>query len=50
VRFLFGPLSASSSQVQRFFISTGIVLNQLALAVSLGLLIYAALDPASRKP
>ena len=50
VRFLFGPLSASSSQVQRFFISTGIVLNQLALAVSLGLLIYAALDPANRKP
>jgi hypothetical protein len=50
VRFLFGPLSASSNSVQRFFISTGIVLNQLALAVALGLLVYAALDPANRKP
>ena len=47
VRLLFGPLSASSNSVQRFFISTGIVLNQLALAVSLGLLVYAAL---ARKP
>ena len=47
VRLLFGPLSASSNSVQRFFISTGITLNQLALAVSLGLLVYAAL---TRKP
>ena len=50
VRLVFGPLSASSTPVQRFFISTGIALNQLALAVSLGLLIYAALGPANRKP
>jgi|WetSurMetagenome_2_1015567.scaffolds.fasta_scaffold283835_2 hypothetical protein len=50
VRLVFGPLSASSNSVQRFFISTGITLNQLALAVSLGLLIYAALDPATRRP
>jgi len=50
VRLLFGPLSASSSSVQRFFILSGTTLSQLSLAVSLGLLVYAALDPANRKP
>jgi hypothetical protein len=50
VRLVFGPLSASSNSVQRFFISTGITLNQLALAVSLGLLVYAALGTTGRKP
>lgn len=43
VRLLFGPLSGSSNEVQRFFILTGTTLSQLSLAVSLGLLIYAAL-------
>jgi len=50
VRLLFGPLSASSNTVQRFFILTGTTLSQLSLAVSLGLLVYAALDPVNRKP
>ena len=50
VRLLFGPLSASSNPVQHFFIVTGNTLGQLSLALSLGLLIFAALDPASRKP
>ena len=50
VRLLFGPLSAASSSVQRFFITTSNTIGQLALAVSLGLLIFAALDPAGRKP
>jgi len=49
VRFLFGPLSASSSSVQRFFIATATTVSQLALAVTLGLLVFAALDPANRK-
>lgn len=48
-RILFGPLSRSNS-VQRFFNMTASTLYQLSLAVSLGLLIYAALDPANRKP
>ena len=50
VRLLFGPLTGSSNTVQRFFILTGTTLSQLSLAVSLGLLVYAALAPASRKP
>ncbi len=50
VRVLFGPLSASSNPVQRCFIMTAGTLSQLALAVSLGLLVFAALGPASRKP
>jgi hypothetical protein len=49
VRLLFGTLSRSSSPVQRFFILTGTTLTQLSLAVSLGLLIYAALSSAGRK-
>ena len=49
-RLLFGPLSAASNSVQRFFILSGITLGQLSLAVSLGLLVYAALDPANRRP
>jgi hypothetical protein len=47
VRLLFGPLSGSSNTVQRFFILSGTTLSQLSLAVSLGLLVYAAL---ARKP
>jgi len=50
IRFLFGQPTWSSSPVQRFFISTGTALSQLSLAVSLGLLFLAALDPANRKP
>ena len=50
VRVLFGPLTWSSSPVQRLFIATGTTLSQLSLAVSLGLLVYAALYPAGRKP
>ena len=50
VRFLFGELSLSTGPAQRFFILTGTTLSQLSLAVSLGLLVYAALDPANRKP
>lgn len=50
VRLLFGPPTWSSSLVQRFFIMSGNILSQLSLAASLGLLIYAALDPANRKP
>jgi len=50
VRLLFGPLSIASSSVQRFFILTGTTLGQLSLAVSLGLLICAALDRANRRP
>jgi hypothetical protein len=50
VRLLFGPLSASSTPVQHFFITTTITVSQLALAVSLGLLVFAALDPANRRP
>lgn len=46
VRFLFG---GSLSPVPRFFIWTGTALSQLAMAVSLALLIYAALDPATRR-
>ena len=50
VRLVFGPLTWSSNLVQRFFIMSGSILNQLSLAVALGLLVYAALDPANRKP
>ena len=50
VRLLFGPLTWSSNAIQRFFIETGTALSQISVAVSLGLLIYAALDPANRKP
>ena len=50
VRLLFGPLSRSTNPVQHFFIVTSNTLGQLSLAVSLGLLIFAALDPAGRKP
>jgi hypothetical protein len=49
VRLLFGPLSTSSNSVQRFFITTTITVSQLALAVSFGLLVFAALDPANRR-
>ena len=50
MRLLIGPLSPSSSPVQRFFNSTANNVYVLSLAVSFGLLIYAALDPANRKP
>jgi hypothetical protein len=50
VRLLFGPLTWSSNLVQRFFIASGSILSQLSLAASLGLLVYAALDSANRKP
>lgn len=50
VRLLFGPLSRSTTPVQHFFITTTNTVAQLALAVSLGLLIFAALDPANRRP
>ena len=50
VRLLFGPLSHPTNSVQHFFNVTASTLYQLSLAASLGLLIYAALDPASRKP
>jgi hypothetical protein len=49
-RLLFGPLSHPTNSVQHFFNVTASTLYQLSLAVSLGLLIYAALDPANRKP
>ncbi len=50
VRLLFGPLTSHSSLVQRFFILSGTALSHLSLAVALGLLVYAALGPANRKP
>jgi len=50
VRLLFGPLSWSTNSVQHFFISTASTVYLLSLAVSLGLLVFAALDPANRKP
>jgi len=49
VRILFGPLSWSSSPVQRFFNLTASTAYVLSLAFSLGLLVYAALGPASRE-
>jgi len=49
VRLLFGPLSVSSNSVQRFFLLSAVVLNQLSLALALGLLVFAALDPANRR-
>jgi hypothetical protein len=49
-RLLFGPLSHPTNSVQHFFNMTASTLYQLSLAVSLGLLVYAALDPANRKP
>ena len=48
VGLLFGPLTWSSNLVQRFFFATGTTLGQLSLAVSLGLLVYAAMGPAGR--
>jgi hypothetical protein len=50
VKLLFGPLNWSTNSVQRFFISTAATFYLLSLAVSLGLLVFAALDPANRKP
>jgi hypothetical protein len=50
MRLLFGPLTWSSNSVQRFLITTTSAIGQLALAVSLGLLVFAALDSANRKP
>jgi hypothetical protein len=47
VRLLFGPLSKSANPVQHFIIVASNTLSQLSLAVSLGLLVYAAL---ARKP
>ncbi len=47
VRLLFGELSWATGSVARFFILTGTALGHLSLAVSLGLLIYAAL---ARRP
>jgi hypothetical protein len=49
-RLLFGPLAHPTNSVQHFFNATASTLYQLSLAVSLGLLVYAALDPANRKP
>jgi hypothetical protein len=49
MRLLFGPLSWSTNSVQRFFIETTTTVGPLSLAVSLGLLVFAALDPANRK-
>jgi NAD-dependent oxidoreductase involved in siderophore biosynthesis len=48
-RLLFGPLSHPTNSVQHFFNATASTLYQLSLAVSLGLLVYAALDPANRR-
>jgi hypothetical protein len=50
VRLLFGPLSSSTNSVQYFFITTANTISQLTLAVSLGLLVFAALDSVNRKP
>lgn len=50
VSFLFGPLTWSSNALQRFFINASTTLSQLSLAASFGLLVYAALDSANRKP
>jgi hypothetical protein len=47
VRLLFGELTWATGSVARFFILTGTALSHLSLAVSLGLLAYAAL---ARKP
>jgi hypothetical protein len=49
IRLLFGQLTWSTNSVQRFFISAGAVLGQLSLAVSLGLLFFAALAPPGRR-
>jgi len=49
VRLLFGPLSHPSNSVQHFFNATASTLYQLSLAVSLGLLVYAALGSAGRE-
>jgi hypothetical protein len=50
VRLLFGPLSNSTNSVQHFLITTAGTMSQLALAVSLDLLVFAALDSVTRKP
>ena len=50
LRLLFGPLNWSTNPVQRFFISTASAFYLLSLAVSLGLLVFAALDSANRRP
>jgi hypothetical protein len=47
VRLVFGEMSWASGSAARFFILTGTALGHLSLAVSLGLLVYAAL---TRKP
>ncbi|MBN2464710.1 hypothetical protein JXD38_03680 [candidate division WOR-3 bacterium] len=49
VRLLFGQSPWTTGAVQRFFILTGNALSHVALAVSLGLLIFAALEPAGRR-
>jgi hypothetical protein len=48
-RLLFGPLSHPTNSVQHFLNVTASALYQLSLAVSLGLLIYAALGAAGRE-
>jgi len=44
---MFGELSWASGSVARFFILTGTALGHLSLAVSLCLLVYAALTRRS---
>ncbi len=50
IRFLFGQVTWTTNPAQRFFISAGTALGQLSLAVSLGLLFFAALAVPDRKP
>ena len=50
VRLLFGPLSPSSSAVQRFFLLGTNNVYMLVSGVTLALLIYAALASADRRP
>jgi hypothetical protein len=47
VRLVFGEMSWASGSAARSFILTGTALGHLSLAVSLGLLVYAAL---TRRP
>jgi hypothetical protein len=49
IRFLFGQMAWATNPAQRFFISAGAALGQLSLAVSLGLLFFAALASPGRK-
>jgi len=50
MRLLFGPLTWSTNPVQRFFIEATTTIGLLSLAVSLGLLVFAGLSHADRKP